>query len=536
MIRGQFRPEYLMSSPSLPSFEAEFGARLARNDFAGAAAVAAGCRAAWPADRAGWLLGSIAALLAEQKEAALALIEERLGVHPRDVQCLLQKAECLMALGSRAESLKAADAAADGANAAQPALDAVGEFFVYAREHTRALQVYDRAVAACPMDPSLLAKRAVVQGFLGNFERAEADYAAVLALTPGDAHALAGLAELRRQTATRNHVEAMQAALAAAPAASTDAIVLYFGLAKSYEDLGDYPLSWRHVSAGNRLERSRFQYEPRTDREAIERTITGFAEVETIWPDTTGESPIFIVGLPRTGTTLVERIIGSNSAVHSAGELSALSEAIGSTMQRAGGMQAGTWLDYAAALANLDGAPIAREYLARARARRGVRPRFSDKQPTNFYYCALILRAFPRARIVHLSRHPLATCYAIYKTRFDKAYPFAYDLAELGDFYIGYRKLMAHWHQVLPGRLLELPYEEVVTAQEQTTRRLLEYLDLPFEEACLDFHLNPDPTATASRVQVRQPLYQSSLEQWRHYAAELAPLRARLEAAGIAVD
>jgi hypothetical protein len=115
-------------------------------------------------------------------------------------------------------------------------------------------------------------------------------------------------------------------------------------------------------------------------------------------------------------------------------------------------------------------------------------------------------------------------------------YPFAYDLAELGDFYIGYRKLMAHWHRVLPGRLLELPYEEVVNAQEQATRRLLKYLDLPFEEACLDFHLNPNPTSTASRVQVRQPLYKSSLEQWRHYAAELAPLRARLEAAGIPVE
>jgi tetratricopeptide (TPR) repeat protein len=525
-----------MSTPPLAIFEAEFGARLERNDITGAAAVAAGCRAAWPANRAGWLLGSIAALLADNKDAALALIDERLAAHPSDVQCLLQKAECLMALGLRAESLGAADAAAAGANAIPAALDAVGEFFVFAREHARALEIYDSAVAAAPKDPSLLAKRAVVHGFLGNFERAETDYEAVLALTPSDAQALAGLAELRRQTTERNHIAALTAALAAAPAASTDAVILHFGLAKSFEDLGDYPSSWRHVSAGNRLERSSFQYDPKTDGEAIERTIAGFPAVETVWPDTTGESPIFIVGLPRTGTTLVERIIGSHSAVHSAGELSALPEAIGGAMQRAGRMQVATWLEYAAALGNLDGAPIARDYLARARARRGDQPRFSDKQPTNFYYCALILRAFPRARIVHLSRHPLATCYAIYKTRFHKAYPFAYDLAELGDFYIGFRRLMAHWHRVLPGRLLELPYEEVVTAQEQTTRRLLEYLDLPFEAACLDFHLNPDPTATASRVQVRQPLYNSSLEQWRHYAAELAPLRARLEAAGIPVD
>jgi len=146
------------------------------------------------------------------------------------------------------------------------------------------------------------------------------------------------------------------------------------------------------------------------------------------------------------------------------------------------------------------------------------------------------LRAFPNSRIVHLTRQPLATCYAIYKTRFQGTFPFAYDLTELGDFYIGYRKLMAHWHRVLPGRVLDVAYEDIVTAQEPTTRRLLEYLELPFEDACLDFHLNPDATTTASSAQVRQPLYDSSLLQWRHYAAELDGLRAHLEAAGIAVD
>ena len=525
-----------MSTLPIANFEAEFGARLARNDFAGAASVAAGCRAAWPADRAGWLLGSIAALLADKKDTALALIEERLSAHPSDIQCLLQKAECLMALGSRAESLEAADAAADNANAIPAALDAVGEFFVYAREHARALEAYDSAVAILPRDPSLLAKRAVIHGFLGNFERAEADYAAVLALTPRDAQALAGLAELRRQTTAHNHIEAMQAALAAAPSASTDAVVLHFGLAKSYEDLGDHPSSWRHVSTGNRLERSRFQYDPRTDSEAIERTIAGFPAVETIWPDTTGENPIFIVGLPRTGTTLVERIIGSHSAVHSAGELSALSEAVGSAIERDGRMQAGTWLDYAAALGNLDGATIAREYLARARARRGDRPRFSDKQTANFFYCALILRAFPNARIVHLTRHPLAACYAIYKTRFWGTFPFGNDLDDLGDFYIGYRRLMEHWHKVLPGRILDVAYEDVVNAIEPSTRRLLDFVGAPFEEACLEFHRNPAATMTASSVQVRQPLYDSSLQQWRNYAAELAPLRKRLETAGIPID
>ena len=426
-----------MNTPTLLDFEAEIGARMARSDFAAATAAAAACRTAWPADRSGWLLGSICLLLEDKKESALALADEWLETHPKDVQCLLQRAECLMALGNRTEALAAAEMSGACAGTLTPALDAVGEFLVYAREHARALEIYDRAVAAAPRDPSILAKRAVIHGFLGNFELAARDYEAVLTLTPQDAEALKGLAELRQQTPERNYIGAMQAALGAVAPGSKEAATLHFGLAKSCEDLGDYSASWLHVTAGNRLERARISYDPNTDRAAIERLIEGFSEVETARPDTTGERPIFIVGLPRTGTTLVERIIGSHSAVHSAGELSALSEAIGVTLQRTQQQHVSTWLDYAAALADLDGEAIAREYLARCRTRRGNRPRFSDKQPTNFLYCALILRAFPNSRIVHLTRQPLATCYAIYKTRFQGTFPFAYDLTELGDFYIG---------------------------------------------------------------------------------------------------
>jgi hypothetical protein len=148
----------------------------------------------------------------------------------------------------------------------------------------------------------------------------------------------------------------------------------------------------------------------------------------------------------------------------------------------------------------------------------------------------LILRAFPNARVVHLTRHPLAECYAIYKTRFFGTFPFGNDLRELGDFYVNYRRLMAHWHRDVQGRILDLAYEDVVTSLEPTTRCLLDFVGLPFEEACLEVYRNPTATMTASSVQVRKPLYDSSLQQWRHYEGELRPLRVRLEAAGIAID
>jgi hypothetical protein len=348
--------------------------------------------------------------------------------------------------------------------------------------------------------------------------------------------ALKGLAELRHQSADRNSIAAMEAALSAAAGGSEDITTLHYGLAKSYEDLGEYAASWRHLAAASKLQRARFQYDPAHERAVITRIIAGFPNVEPVAADTTGERPIFIVGLPRTGTTLVERILGNHSQIHSAGELSALSEAIGAVVDNKAPVLSEGWLGFASVLGELDGESIAHEYLARSRSRRGDRPRFSDKQTANFFHCALILRAFPNARIVHLTRHPLAACHAIYKTRFYGTFPFGNDLAELGDFYVDYRRLMAHWHSVVPGRIMDLAYEDVVTALEPTVRRLLDFVDVPFEPACLEFHRNPTATMTASSVQVRKPIYDSSLHLWKNYATVLAPLRAQLEAAGIKVD
>jgi len=526
-----------MSTPTLAEFEYEIGARMARGDHAGASAAAAACRRAWPAASAGWLLGSFAALCDGKSDTALRLIEECLAHDPANLQFLLQKAECLIALGRRDEAVTAAAQVGASASADIAALDVAGRFLVKARAHAEALEVYDRGVDAAPKNPSIRIQRSVLHRLLGRFDLAARDYEAMLGFAALHPDALKGLVDLEPQTPERNHLGSLDAALALAAPDSVDAAVLHFALAKSHEDLGDHARSWRHLSMANRLERARSDYNRANDRAVIAEIIAGFPTLEPLCPDLTRERPIFIVGLPRTGTTLIERIIGRHSQVFAAGELPALSQAIGSAFNHMPQGRPRDWRDFAARLSLLDAATIAREYLSLTRSQRGDRARFADKQPTNFFYCALILRAFPRAHIVHLTRHPLAACYAIYKTRFDAGFPFAYDLDELGEFYIGYRQLMSHWHRVLPDRILDIAYEDIVTAQEATTRRLLEYLDLPFEPACLDFHRNPEPaTNTASSRQVREPLYDSSLQQWRHYAEQLAPLRARFESAGLRVD
>jgi len=525
-----------MSHPTLAEYQHEIGARLSRGDCTAAGALAAECRKLWPEDSDGWLLGSMSALFADRKELALRLADEWLTSHPGDTRCLIQRAECAFALGRREQAIADAAAAAESAPDDAEALEAVGDFLAFAQEHQRAVQMYDRALRAHPGRHTILSKRAVAHQYLGQFDLAAQDWDAVLTSSPGNAAALKGLVDLRRQSVEANLGQALEHALAAVPPDSSDAATLHFGLAKTYEDLGEPARSWRHLTAANELERRRLKYVPEQDRDTIEAIIAGFPDVEAPGTDATGESPIFIVGLPRTGTTLVDRIIGSHSAVHSAGELSALMDAVASVAVADFPQTATTWLGLAKAMGGLHGEPIAREYLARAHALRGDKPRFTDKAPANFFYCALIFRAFPSARIVHLTRHPLAACHAIYKTRFNGGYPFAYELGELADFYLNYRRLMAHWHAILPGRILDVAYEDVVTAQQASTRRILDYLGLHFEAACLDFHLNPQAAMTSSSVQVRQPLYESSVSLWRHYAHELEPLRQRLLAGGITAD
>jgi hypothetical protein len=243
--------------------------------------------------------------------------------------------------------------------------------------------------------------------------------------------------------------------------------------------------------------------------------------------------PIFIVGLPRSGSSLVERILSSHSQVFSAGELDCFALGLTDAVRRAGEREHIPREELVAISATLDFAALGRDYLARARAVSGARGRFIDKMPLNYLYCALIRRALPQARIIHVFRQPMAAAYAMYKTLFKNGYPFSYDLGEIARYYAAYRRLMAHWRVTLPGVIHEQNYESLIADQRGETRRLLEHCGLEWEDACIAFHRNPAPITTASASQVRRPLYDSSVAQWRHYEPQLADLKAALVAEGI---
>ncbi len=484
-------------------------------------------------------------------EAALRSIDRALAGAPRDAVLLLRRAECLIALGRSAEAVESA-AAAHAAAPANPALlDAIGGLLSRLNDQPRALAAFDQAVRLAPGNPHFLFNRATVYRFLGRLTDAERDYDRVIALKPADYEAYVNRSELRTQTAESNHVGPLEALAAQDISEWQGYVQIRYALAKEYEDLGDYQKSFQCLQQGARKRREHLRYDVATDVATVEWIIEAFpaaagegagtaagAAAQVAVSSPAADAPIFIVGLPRSGTTLIDRILSSHSEVDSAGELNHFALCIVDAVRRGSGAGTGSGnlqmprRELVARSAQLDFAALGRDYLARARNGVAAGIRFIDKMPLNYLYCGLIRRALPRARIVHVTRHPMAVCYAMYKTLFKDGYPFSYDLQEIGRYYVAYRRLMDHWQATVPD-MHTVRYEELVADQLGESRRLLAYCGLDWQDACAAFDRNAKPTTTASASQVRRRIYASSVAQWRHYAAQLAPLADVLRAGGI---
>ncbi len=423
-----------------------------------------------------------------------------------------------------------------GPRAAQAAAHAeLGDLWSLLAEYYAAYHSYTRSIRLAPAQARFWFNRAAVGCFLGELEAAEADYDRSIALAPGDAQAYLNRSQLRVQTPQRNHIAALEDTLAQSGGRWAREVPLRYALAKEYEDLGEYARSWQHLAAGAALRRGHLEYDSRRDLATVEWIRQAFPAVP---PGTSGEpstEPIFILGMPRTGSTLVDRILGSHPQVFSAGELPDFGAAVVAAVQQRRGVGVSRQ-ELIASSARLGFAALGADYLRRTRPRTGHTPRFTDKLPLNYLYCGLIARALPQARIVHVTRGAMATCFGMYKVLFERGYPYSYDLAELADQYLGYRRLMAHWDEVLPGRVIEVRYESLVADTAGEAQRLCAALGLPWEGRCLAFERNPAPVATASAAQVRRPIYAGAVSVWRHYERELAPLAARLEAGGAALE
>jgi tetratricopeptide (TPR) repeat protein len=391
--------------------------------------------------------------------------------------------------------------------------------------HAEAAETYRRAAGLNPEVPAPWTGLGNTLKTIGRQAEAIEAYRHATRLRPANSEAWWSLSNLKTFRFEDAEVEAMRHQLAAEKLGDETRAQFSFALAKAQEDRGEYARAFELYAEGNRLRRRLEHYDPVQTEVINERIRAVFHDAFLVRHAGQGHpdpAPIFIVGLPRSGSTLIEQILASHSQVDATHEL----PEAGRLVQRINRERTDK-IAYPEAARDLAGdqwAALGRAYLDDTRKYRHGAPRFTDKMPNNFASIGLLALALPNARFINARRHPLDTCLSCYRQMFARGQPFTYDLTELGEYYLEYEKMMAHWHEALPGRVLDVQYEDMVADQDSQTRRLLEYCGLPFEDACLRYHETERAIRTASSEQVRQPIYDSSVNFWRNYERELAPL------------
>lgn len=399
-------------------------------------------------------------------------------------------------------------------------------------EYARAMAIYEDVLRIAPDQPLIWLSYGHTLRTSGRQADAIAAYRRSLEGLPGLGEAYFSLSNLKTVRFSANDIAVMKAQLERSDLGAQDALHLHYALGKAMEDDGDYAASFEHYRRGATLRRQEAPYDADENRSRMQRSRTLFTPqffAERAGWGCPAPDPIFVVGLPRSGSTLVEQILASHSAVEGTMELPDLS-ALATELGFSALTKKST--DYPESLERLDAdrlRELGEDYLARTRIQRKTdRPLFIDKMPNNFHHLGLIRLILPRAKIIDTRRNPMATCFSVFKQHFARGQNFSYDLAEIGRYYRDYVDLMAHFDAVTPGWVHRVSYESMVEDPETEVRRLLDYCGLPFEAGCLKFYENDRAVRTASSEQVRQPIFRDGLDQWRRYEAWLDPLKQAL--------
>jgi len=391
----------------------------------------------------------------------------------------------------------------------------------------------DDAIAQCLRAVALNPNHAQAYNNLGNifkeqgrFDDAMAHYASAIAIKPDYAEAHFNRAEILTFHDGDASLTALEELAGRSGVPGNQALQIHFALAKALEDTGESSRAFEHLRQGNDLKRRQLNYDETS-------VVNLFRSVSTVFESSLFDrlegngdpspTPIFVLGMPRSGSSLIEQILASHPRIQAAGELTELDTAIGNVLNAAG-----VSAPYPKCVPSLDGDLLRRigeTYLARLPALESGKTRITDKLPGNFLHVGLIRLILPNAKIIHTMRDPMDTCVSCYSKLFTSGVDYSYDLAELGRCYRGYFDVMNHWRSVLPpGSVLDVSYENVVDDIEGEARRLIDYCGLPWDDSCIAFHRTSRPVRTASAVQVRKPLFRSSIQRWRRYETDLAPL------------
>ena len=512
------------------------------------------------------LLVPAAALCENRIHEAELLLKRHLKQFPTDVAAIRMLAEVAARLG------RVADAEALLARCLELAPGFVAARNNYAlvlhrqNKTVEALEEIDRLLAVEPRNPGARNLKAAALNRIGEYEQSLAIYEEVLAEYPQQAkvwmsygHALktAGrqpesvdayrrtielsprlgeaywsLANLKTFRFTPADIAAMLGQLAQTNLSAEDRYHFHFALGKALEDARDFAGSFAHYAEGNRLRHAAIHYDADRTSASVRRSRALFTPdflAERAGAGAPDPDPIFIVGLPRAGSTLVEQILSSHSLVEGTMELPDITAIVQSLTKPREAGESSRYPQVAAPLDNAQLRALGERYLAQTRIqRKSGTPFFIDKMPNNWAYIGLITLILPNAKIIDARRHPMSCCFSGFKQHFARGQHFSYSLEDIGRYYRDYVELMAHFDAVLPGRVHRVVYERMVEDTETEVRKLLEYCGLPFEDACLRFYENDRAVRTASSEQVRQPIFRDAVEHWRNYEPWLEPLRTAL--------
>jgi len=447
---------------------------------------------------------------------------------PDRPELLIQLGTCLGASGQISGALETARKAARLKIKAPAMLSNLGSLFSMCNDHERGAEYFHRAVQADRSNAGYWYNLAAAQRMLGLIDDAENSCTQAIAMNPQDGQAFYLRSDLRIQTPEANHVPELRALVAGSREGTQNSILGSFALAKELEDIGEHQDSFSHLKTGAQLFRKSIKYDVSNDIAVIDQIISLHTQtaISATTPGYEEDAPIFVVGLPRSGTTLAERVIQSHSEVRSVGERNDFALEMSRLASEKCGSDNPSRVDKVLHSLDIDMMELGSSYSGRIRSGSNDTTRIVDKMPINYLYCGLIHAALPNAKIVSLVRNPMDSCYAAYKAYLRGPYAFTYDLDELGRYYLAYRRLIRHWRKSLPGSAyMEVKYEALVKDFESEARRLFEFLELRWEEQVLDFQKSKAASSTASAVQVRRGIYSTSIGKWKHYAEELAQLR-----------
>ena len=476
-----------------------------------------------------FLLGIIASEHGNHNKA-LELFEKAKNFGPNEVWYQIYHAKELSILGRSFEAKDSADRAQHFGTLDAYLADTLGVIYSRAGYHQLAIPLFEQAIATEIKQASYFYNLGASAQFIGDFEKARTAYSKTLALDPKFYKAWSSLVALDKQTQENNHLDTLIPLFEAAQNDAEGQLQLGHAIAKTLEDLDRHEESLSWLLRAKDGKRNRLRYDRKMGQTLFENAKHTARALPQASCAAQGVTPLFIVGLPRTGTTLVDRILSSHSHVTSAGELNLFAELIkkatGSTSNFV--MDGDTFIKANA----IDLKSIGKSYLEQTKDKAQGSPYMVDKMPLNFFYAALIHRALPDALIIALRRGAMDSCLSNFRQLFSTQYSYynyTFDLRDTAEFYKGFDGLMNRWREQLPAnRFMEIQYEDIVFSQEAQTRRLLEFCELPWEEACMRFHENAAPVSTASSVQVRQPLYSGSIGRWKKYGGALDELKAAL--------